>query len=261
VSGLGGGGGAPKPPGGLRRPGAPLPPNAPPRAGTAVTPAYPGTVTGLRVDRAALDRALDGRAGRPQAEDPGALGRVGDEHVPASVVAAWSDHLVAEHLMILLARLRGELDREEVVRDVGDRLIAIDDRFRLRKILNAMPDAGRIVDVYPLELATYVLERRPELLDDAQLHPFVRNREAVESTVHRVEEPISIRLPVALKLKMFALEGGGSPGYFLYPGAPDEYRLELGDAGEFRLLLRGDVRRQWWIDRLTIRVEDEPEAD
>ncbi len=55
-----------------------------------------------------------------------------------------------------------------------------------------------------------------------------------------------------------ALDGGGTPGYCFAPGAPGEYILELGAAGTFSLLLRGDVRKQSLVDRIVLRVEDTP---
>ena len=119
-----------------------------------------------------------------------------------------------------------------------------------------MPTVAPTVDIYPLEVMVYVLDHRPDLLDDVELQPFIRNRQELESKVFDVEDEIQLRMPLNLKMRGFALDGGGSPGYCFAPGGPGEYILEVGDSGRFTLLMRAERRRQSLIDRIAITVEE-----
>jgi hypothetical protein len=155
-----------------------------------------------------------------------------------------------------LADRRANEPRDQVLASIGDLLLAHPSKPAVKKILFDMPDAGRIVDIYPLEILIYVLEREPGLLPDMAFEPFIRNKVKLEAAVFEVEQPIRIEVPVLMRVRAFALLGGGSPGYCLQPGAPDEYLLELGDAGTFTFALRGELRGRSLIDRVTLRIID-----
>jgi hypothetical protein len=184
-------------------------------------------------------------------------GRIGADDVTSEELASMGSLVAARHLMVLLAKKRS--DRGAALAEVGELLIGLDDPLVVRRLLLELPDAGRIVDIYPLEVLAYVVERRPELVPGIVLAPFVTNRAALAATTFTVEAPIRVEVPLALKMKAFALDGGGTPGYCFAPGAPGEYILELGAPGTFSLLLRGDVRKQSLVDRVVLRVEDQPE--
>jgi hypothetical protein len=170
-------------------------------------------------------------------------GRIGDESVTSAELADMGSLVAARHLMVLLAKNRGKKPRVEILGQVGDLLIGLDRPDLVRRLLLEMPDAGRVVDIYPLEVLNYVLERRADLLPGFQYGEIVLNKDELELSTYRVEEPI-------------ALDGGGTPGYCFSPGPPGEYHLEVGEAGQFSMLLRGDVRKISLVDRLTITVED-----
>ena len=119
-----------------------------------------------------------------------------------------------------------------------------------------MPQVGRIVDIYPLEILAYLLERAPEIMSKHEFRPFVRNRDELVSGQFGVGEPIELRVPLALKMRSFALDGGGNPGYAFAPGPPGVYWLEFGQKGTFAMLLRGEMRRFSYIDRLTLTIHD-----
>jgi hypothetical protein len=127
----------------------------------------------------------------------------------------------------------------------------------VKKILLALGDAGRIVDLYPLELLIYVLERRAELLPGISCGNFIKNKPELEAKVWVVEEPVTIKLPINVRIKAFALEGGGSPGYCLQPGPPDAYVLEFGDAGSFSAAFRGEMRDRTLVDRVRLTIRDD----
>ena len=258
MSGLGGG--APKPPGRRavqhsRSDAASAPATPEPKREPAPLAHRPA---GVAVDRQALDRMLDGRRNRKDEAVAELLGvQIGDEAVDADTLRSMGGIMVAEHLMLLLAKKRAHLERVEALAEVADLLIAIDDGPKVKRVLGEMPTAGRIVDIYPLEVMVYVLERRPDLLDGVAMAPFLKNRDEVEGTTHPVEAEIRLRLPVNLKVRAFALDGGGSPGYCFAPGGPGEYILEVGDSGRFGVLVMAERRRESLIDRFEVTVADQ----
>jgi hypothetical protein len=188
-------------------------------------------------------------------------GRIGDEAVSARELSLMGSLVAARHLMVLLAKKRLDVPRRSVLEHVGDLLIEINQPATVRRLLLEMTDAGRIVDIYPLEVLAYVLEKRPDLLLGIGFGAIVLNKPELESKTFAIEETISIKVPLSLKMRGFALDGGGTPGYCFAPGAPGEYQVELGEAGAWGLILRGDVRKLTLIDRVKIRVGAGPEGD
>ncbi|MCK6551068.1 hypothetical protein L6R52_34855, partial [Myxococcota bacterium] len=236
-----------------------------PEPGARAPAARPATVLGRGVERVVpnlLKRIPDAPEDRRKKDRAQATllgeGRIGADDVTSEELASMGSLVAARHLMVLLAKRRA--DRDAALAHVGALLIGLDDPILVRRLLLELPDAGRIVDIYPLEVLAYVLERRADLVPGFELAPFVTNRAELTAGTFAVEAPIRVEVPLALKMKAFALDGGGTPGYCFAPGAPGEYILELGAAGTFALLLRGDVRKQSLVDRLVLRVEDPPEA-
>ena len=182
---------------------------------------------------------------------------LGDGALGVEVLAGESPSFVAEHLMILLSRLRANRPRAEVLTEVAELLLRFPDPHFVRRVLYAMGEVGKIVDVYPLEVLAFILERRPGWVPGIELSPFILNKTELEAAPFFIEEEIKIRIPLAMKIRAFALEGGGSPGYCFQPGPPGEYVLELADAGRFVLLLRGELRKKAAVDRVVIRVREE----
>lgn len=194
---------------------------------------------------------------RPSAGPKDALPRPGDESLSPEALVELSPSIIAEHLMALLANRRAAHPRAEVLAQVGDLVLQLEHPDVVRRALLAMREAGRIVDIYPLEVMIYVMERRPELVPRIAFTPFVLNKDELEARTFAVEEEISLRFPLALRLRGLALQGGGSPGYCVAPGPPGRYIIELGDEGRFTLLLRGEVKRKGLIDRLSLQIVGE----
>jgi hypothetical protein len=183
-------------------------------------------------------------------------GKLGDPDLDLPALRGLSNQLLAEHLMILLANNRSKQTRAKVVADMGELILQLDQRDRINKLLALMPQVGRIVDIYPLEVLVYLLERAPEYLTKHDFEPFVRNRDALMAGSFAVGDSIEIKVPLALKMRAFALDGGGNPGYTFAPGPPGAYFVEFGQAGCYPLLLRGEIRRQSHIDRFTLQIHD-----
>lgn len=193
----------------------------------------------------------------PDREQAAALlgeGRVGDPTVTPDALMAMGSLVRARHLMTLLARRRNEIARDAVVAEVGDLLLALDPE-EARRLLFTMTEAGRIVDVYPLEVFEYVHRRRA--LADVEYGSIVKNKADLEARAFTPEDVIRLDLTsLAVRLQALALEGGPTPGYCLAPGPPGRYHLQFDAPGTFSLLLRARIRQQTRLERLRIRVED-----
>jgi hypothetical protein len=234
----------------------------PPRPPTAHRPGA-GGLTPLDLKNSGLPSAVetDDRRGGQGGSGAAPEEKLEDRDLAPEQLASLSVYAAASHLMRRLANRRTSEAREVVLASIGDLLIAHPNRSAPRKILLDMADAGRIVDIYPLEVLIYVLERAPDLVPDMRYDPFIKNKAKLEAATFEVEQPIRIEVPLSIRVRAFALIGGGYPGYCLQPGAPDEYLIEFGDAGSFTIALRGELRNKSLIDRVTLRIIDpEPSA-
>ncbi|MBI4820094.1 MAG: hypothetical protein HY791_27710 [Deltaproteobacteria bacterium] len=192
--------------------------------------------------RSELDERLEPR-NHPEADSSEAL----------SQLSAGS---LADRLVFLLARNRRFAPREAVLDQVTQLVVAIDRPELVQRALLTM--GGPIVDIYPLELLARVAKAAPELVPKVSFEPFVKNRAILEAARFFVEDPIRFDLPIALKLRAFALDGGGYPGYCLSPGAPGEYVLEMAGSGLYPVLLRGDLHKKAVIDRIVLQIAEGP---
>ncbi len=243
-------------------------PREAPRPGPIPAPRGRAPAGGATSARARVLGQVGGRTGARSQDAPsdeaelvarGPRAKVGDPDTDAASLAAMSVLLAAEHLTVVMAKRRGAVPREALIGEMADLLLASENADFVRRVLAAMGEQERIHDIYPLELLARCLDRRPDLVDTHRFTPFVLNRRELAQAAHPVETPIRLQIPLSATVKALALEGGGAPGYHLYPGAPTEYLIELGAAGTFNFLLRAEVRRESVIDRFTITVVDEPD--
>lgn len=226
----------------------------------------PPNVTGPRVPawQAPLAPGPDARQERDRQDAEGQLlaqGRLGDPSVTPEELRRMGSLIAGRHLMTLLARRRGDTSRAEVIREVAELLLGMDDGPWARRLLLQMAECGRIVDVYPLEVLAYLVERHPGAVDRAAWGKVVLNKALLEAQTHAVGGLVVLKVPIALRMKAFALEGGASPGYVLAPGPPAHYLLEVHDAGAFTILVRGDVRGTSLLDRVHLTVAEAPESE
>lgn len=249
----------------VKKPGLrPQPPNrdTPPLGPRAVPP----HVTGVRipVPYGPLSPP-DARQQSPeQGQAEAALlgeGRLGDPSVTSQQLRSMGSLVAGRHLMTLLARRRGQAEREAVIEEVGRLLMGMQDGPWTRRLLLQMAEAGRIVDIYPLEVLVWLLEHHPGSVDRVEFGPVVLNKALLESQSHIVGGLIVFKVPLSLKMKAFALEGGGAPGYIVAPGPPAHYLLEVHDPGPLTVLVRGDIRGTSFVDRVRLNVVLEPESN
>ncbi len=236
-------------------------------SGSASTPAMDAKVRAPSPGRGPLDD--DWTLASPVPTDPGRddrspsgsedrrpdESRIGDPSVTALELGRMGNLLATRHLLALLAHRRHDKPRREVIEEVATLVLALEDGPYARRLLLQMAEVGRIIDIYPLEVMTRIVERAPGALPRIAMGPVVRNLAELEANPWPVGEIIPLKVPLNLRLKAFALEGGGTPGYVLAPGPPASYALELGSPGRHTLLLRGEVRKDSMIERLTVRVE------
>jgi hypothetical protein len=211
--------------------------------------------------RAPLDDSPDQRRRRDEAAAGlSGEGRIGDPTLAGEEFASLGSLVAARHVMALLARKRKDLPRTELLAEVGDLLLAQKDPTSIRRILLQMGEVGSIVDIYPLEIMDYVLQKRPEVLPGFEYGPVVLNKDELEARTFAIEEVVRIKVPLSLRMRAFALEGGGEPGYCFAPGPPAEYHLEVASAGLFRVLVRGEIRKKSLLDRVILRIAEGPDG-
>ncbi len=195
----------------------------------------------------------------PEPEPPPDLrARVGDLTLDPEGFGGLTALLAFEHLLLLTSKQHRRKARGAIIEEAGELLLSTERPDFVKKVLLRLAEEPRVIDIYPLELMAYVLERRPGFLPGISFTPFIKNRGDLEAEVFQVEEPIRLELPLSARLKAMALEGGGAPGYHLYPGALSEYFVELGEAGRYTLLLRAEVHKESLVDRVTLEILDSP---
>ncbi len=222
-------------------------------------------VTGARipVPFAPGQQGLDARQLRDRDEQtPGfSEERLGDPSVTSEELRAMGSLMAGRHLMTLLAKRRTGLARADLIREVGELLLGMEDGPWARRLLLQMGDAGRIVDIYPLEVMAWLLENHPGSVDRAEFGSVVLNKDRLQAQTHAVGGLIVFKVPLSLKMKAFALEGGTAPGYIMAPGPPARYLLEVHEPAQVTVLVRGDIRRTSFLDRVRLNVEEVPESD
>lgn len=169
------------------------------------------------------------------------------------------DLAAARYLFERMARPGAGPERAAEVERLALLLRAMGSPRRAARILETLLEAGRFFDIYPLEVLDALIERDPDYLSGFRRGELVLNRPFLESRIFEVEETLSLVVPLAAKVRGFALAGGGSPGYCLSPGPPGAYAFELGGAGRFEILLFASVRGERVLDRVRLWVEEPPD--
>lgn len=181
--------------------------------------------------------------------------QVGEDDVPPDVLIQWPSGLVLRHLAAWMSR--PEDDRDGKVDRIAAFLHETGDPDRVRRWLVDLVQEQPIVDVYPLEIRTRIVERFPDFWTDTRMKDVFTNGAELVGPFEP-GELIRLRIPVGLVMQSFALQGGGAPEYTLAPGPPGNYGLEWGAAGDHVALFQGEIRGETWIERRTFAVRDAP---
>lgn len=211
--------------------------------GEAISAAGDGAVT----SRAHLFEGRRSRVGDPGLTDPEEMVRV------LGTPTAYARHalLLAESLRTLGAT------RGEALIYLGRLFLAVGDRAFARNALKELGPGTGIIDLYPLELTAHLLEAYPGFLPRAGFgRLFVPGRGKTETLHLRPGVPRLLRYSTELKVRGFALEGGGRPGYAFEPGPETgRYSLRIDTPGEYRLLVSAVTKSgHTIIDRLVVKV-------
>lgn len=177
----------------------------------------------------------------------------------------------AKHAMLIAEAFRASTGatRAEGIDYLARLMLAPSDRALARSAFRELGPATGIVDLYPLEVLAHAVETYPGHLPKAGFGSLVRNggerrRELVTDT----RTPIELEYSPDLRIRAFALVGGGRPGYRLDPGdAPGTHLLSFDSPGRFEILISGATRAGYTIiDRLWATVhrakgDDRPPPD
>ena len=181
---------------------------------------------------------------------------LGDPTIPAEELKGYSKFLIARHLLVLLARDRNQVSQAERLQGAATLLFQLGDPDLSLSVLKQMGELGRVVDVYPLEILVCMAKERPGYFSSVDFEEFVLNKEAIENRAHEVGALIELAVPLAVKVRAFAVEGGVQPGYALLPGRPGTYVLEVWSSGNFDLLLLGLLRKRLLVDRVQLSLAE-----
>jgi hypothetical protein len=167
----------------------------------------------------------------------------------------------AKHAMILAEAFRRSTgaDREEAIELLARMFVCLGDKRFARQALKEFGHETGIIDIYPLEVIERVLRRYPGFLTKFGFGEVVRNAGAdLDERLIRTDTltPVSIEHAPELKIRGFAIKGGGRIGYTFEPEAePGKYRLAIKSAGRFTIMISALHRSGYTtIDRIAIRV-------
>jgi hypothetical protein len=144
----------------------------------------------------------------------------------------------AQHAMLLAeARMKEGMPREEALQFLASLYLGVSDRDYARKALREFGPATGIMDLYPLELMKHLLEHVPSFITKISTAKFLV---AQPKEAHKSEtgQPIVLNYDAELRIRGFAIKGGGTPGYVFEPvDPPGTYHLTFATPGTFTVLL------------------------
>ncbi len=169
----------------------------------------------------------------------------------------------AKHCMILGEAFRHSTGatRAEAIAYLGRLFAGPSDPAFGRLALKEFGPSTGIVDIYPLELVEHMLQKYPGFLPKVGFGRFFsREGERAERYQTDTLTPITLAYPEELKVRGFALIGGGRPGYRFEPGeSPGTYRLLFHAPGSFHCAVSALSRTgHTLIERLSVEVRRAP---
>lgn len=210
-------------------------------------------LVGEAITSAELEEVFDDRS-RSRPGDP----RLTD---PADIQRRLGSPLgYAKHVMILAEAFRQATgaSRQEAVDYLAAMFCAAPDHAFGRLALKAFGPPTGILDIYPLEVIECILSKYPAFLPKAG---FGRLFADVPRGEHRAlvliaGEPTELRYPAGMKIRGFALRGGGRPGYRFEPAEDDDaYTLRIDAGGTYTVLVSGLLRSGYTVvDRIEVEV-------
>jgi hypothetical protein len=135
---------------------------------------------------------------------------------------------MASHVVRLFDALTLQgVKHEDAVAKMAEWMSGLSTTTTIKKLLVEL-ESKPIRDVYPLELLMHLLEHRPELLPGVKKGSVLGNSdELADGRKVLAGYPTSVQLPPEVRLKSFALLGGGRPGYEFHPTPNDDLKYTL----------------------------------
>ncbi len=142
----------------------------------------------------------------------------------------------AQHAMMLASQRQNDgAPREQAIEYLAQIYLGVTDRTYANKALRQFGAATGILDIYPAEVMHHLLAHAPSFLRKVQLGQFFA---AVPKEGHKTQvgRPIVLSYDETLRIRGFALRGGGQPGYLFEPvDPPGTYHLSFAVAGTFQV--------------------------
>lgn len=165
----------------------------------------------------------------------------------------------AKHAMILGEAFRRSTgaSRHEAIEYLARLFVAPRDRTFGRSALKEFGPASGILDVYPLEVVAHVLDHYPQFLPKVSRGRFFhQSGERAPAWRTDTQTPVILEYPEDLKLRGFALVGGGTPGYVFEPAdVPGRYSLLVRSPGRWTCSVSGVSRTgHTTVDTLVLQV-------
>lgn len=165
----------------------------------------------------------------------------------------------AKHAMILAEALRRSTGatRHEAIDYLARLFVAPRDRTFGRSALKEFGPSSGILDVYPLEVVTHVLDHYPHFLPKVSRGRFFhQSGERAQVLRTDTQTAVILEYPEDLKVRGFALMGGGTPGYVFEPAdAPGRYSLQVRSPGRWTCSVSGVSRTgHTTVDTLVLQV-------
>jgi hypothetical protein len=163
----------------------------------------------------------------------------------------------AQHAMLLGEQKRAEgATREQALEFMAGLYRSCGDNAYANKALREFGPATGIVDLYPLELVDHILATTPSfLVKTSRGSFFVKTTPVITGVAGAV---IPLEYPADLRIKGFAMKGGGRVGYTFEPkDPPGTYHLKFDTPGVFEILVSASTKERALMVE-TLRAEIAP---
>jgi hypothetical protein len=189
---------------------------------------------------------------REPRREPGDLSLVEPERIQEALETPLA---YAAQAMILAEAFRRSTGatRTEAIEYLARLYLGLPDRPFARAAFKEFGPSTGILDIYPLEVAAHLLDHHPGFFTKAG---YGRIRSSTETLVADGGSELRFEHAPELKIRGFALVGGGRPGYVFEPAEEaGVYRLLIRSGGRWEILVSAINRAGYTlIERFTVTV-------